>query len=546
MMAACIIYAWFHLLPVDMEDFLKGIGAISVFGSNILFWQQSGYFDKAAELKPLLHTWSLAVEEQYYLLFPVFLIATWRLGSRMVMLCMFVVFVMSLALSEWAVHSKPVAAYYLLPTRAWELVMGSMLALLPRPNPDTRHRALLEAGAIIGLALISIPVFTYSKNTVFPGLAAIPPTLGAALIIYCAFEKSFVGRVLSSSILVGIGLISYSTYLWHQPIFAFWRSKFETPDGAPIFIALSAASLLAGYLSWKYIEAPFRDKDNFSRKTVFILWGTASLAFLLFALGGIRGGYENRLPKNLRGDIGHYEFHKYLSEGFIDCTPPNLRLQAPDWEGFLRCKQSTDGIPDHIILGDSHAEHLFPGMANQEKFKSIGYYIQSSKPYINNPEFKEIFNTLKSTRKHQTVFLTMHYVGRIGEHDEEFPVHFSSTIDWLLKNGKSVVLVGDVPKFDADPAYCMHGLTNRNSKDPCSIPRETSNLQRKTYESSLQAMSEKFGIQYIAVDDIFCGDKECSMTDGQHIFYRDPNHLNLPGSLKVGALIAQRFQSPTR
>ena len=127
-MLVCIPLAWFWLLPRDMQDFSQSLVAVTVFASNILFWRESGYFDTAAELKPLLHTWSLAVEEQYYVIFPLFLMSFWRLGKRWIMILLVAVFVVSLALAQWASLAKPSAAFFLLPARGWELLVGAFAA----------------------------------------------------------------------------------------------------------------------------------------------------------------------------------------------------------------------------------------------------------------------------------------------------------------------------------------------------------------------------------------------------------------------------------
>jgi len=221
-MLVCIPFAWFWLLPSNMKDFSQSLVAVSVFASNILFWRESGYFDTAAELKPLLHTWSLSVEEQYYVLFPLFLMIFWKLGKRWILVTLGLVFVASLAVAQWAAYAKPAAAFYLLPPRGWELLIGAFAAFyLSQANRKDFGKGLSEFGGWLGVALILYAVFAYSKATPFPGFYALVPTLGTVLIILFATKQTAVGKLLGNKAFVGVGLISYSAYLWHQPLFAF-------------------------------------------------------------------------------------------------------------------------------------------------------------------------------------------------------------------------------------------------------------------------------------------------------------------------------------
>jgi peptidoglycan/LPS O-acetylase OafA/YrhL len=159
-MFVCVPFAWFWLLPSDMKDFSQSLVAVSVFASNILFWRESGYFDTAAELKPLLHTWSLAVEEQYYVIFPLFLMLCWKLGKRWILVLLGFIFLTSFAVAQWAAYAKPAAAFYLLPTRGWELLTGAFAAFyFSQANRREFCKGLSEFGGWLGVALILYAVF---------------------------------------------------------------------------------------------------------------------------------------------------------------------------------------------------------------------------------------------------------------------------------------------------------------------------------------------------------------------------------------------------
>ena len=220
------------------EDFSQSLIAVSFFVSNFLFWQESGYFETASELKPLLHTWSLAIEEQYYVLFPLFLMLVWWLRKRWILGAIIFIGIISLMLSQWGSQKIPSANYYLLPTRAWELMIGACIAFFflygsNKKDFVNNNKLISEVLALIGLIFICYSIVFFDEKTPFPSLYALVPTIGAALIILFTSSATKVGKLLSTKILVGIGLVSYSAYLWHQPLFAF--SRYITGGGLTLF-----------------------------------------------------------------------------------------------------------------------------------------------------------------------------------------------------------------------------------------------------------------------------------------------------------------------
>ncbi len=249
-LAACLPLAWHLMLPYQFKDFAKSVLAVLTFSSNILFWRESGYFAAATELKPLLHTWSLAIEEQFYVVLPLVIMAVWRFGLRPLTALLVIVATASLGLAEWASFKGIVVAnFYLMPTRAWELLIGALVGiwLLQRPAPVGRAAA---AASVLGLGLILYGVFRFDRSTPFPGLLALVPTLGTALVILCGSAPGGARRLLSLRPVVAIGLISYSAYLWHQPLYAFARlAKPEPSQRQLLFCGLIVATLVLGWLT---------------------------------------------------------------------------------------------------------------------------------------------------------------------------------------------------------------------------------------------------------------------------------------------------------
>lgn len=348
----CIPFAWLWLLPRDLKDFSESLVSVPLFSSNFLFWRESGYFDRAAEFKPLIHTWSLAVEEQYYLLFPLFTILIWRLGRKWLVALLVAVFVTSLSLAEWAAYERPSAAFFLLPTRAWELAIGALLALLPAALPIVRwHRAVGEIASIAGLTLIGFSVFAFDAATPFPSVFALLPTLGAALVILFATTHSIAGRVLGSRLFVGIGLTSFSAYLFHQPILAFARHNSVTGLSTSTLLALCVLTLALAYLSWQFVERPFRRHGAVRRGPLITLASSFSALFIAIGIYGI-------LVAGGRDSAANVEWitlgEKLTEQGYV-C----VERQSETLEGVELCDFGNRRSQDAVFLyGDSHADAI--------------------------------------------------------------------------------------------------------------------------------------------------------------------------------------------
>lgn len=367
-MAICIPFAWLLLLPNSMRDFSQSLVAVSLFASNFLFYGESGYFAPVAELKPLLHTWSLAVEEQYYLLFPLFIMLTWRLGKRLTLAFLGAAALLSLVASQWSAYHEPEAAFFLLPTRGWELAIGALIPFCSVRERTSEFRASTrEALSAAGLLLIAYAVLAFDRTTPFPSLYALIPTLGAGLIIVFATPATMVGRLLSVKLLVGIGLISYSAYLWHQPLFAFAHQRSMSPLHLPEMIALSIAALVLGYVTWRFVEQPFRSKSRVGRKTVFRFACLGSLFFIGFGIAGhVSNGFESYyVSKRLNADeaetyrllMQHTRLNRGRAVDNEDCLFWSRGIDGKVAERFDKCEKKYGEAL--VVIGDSHAINLY-------------------------------------------------------------------------------------------------------------------------------------------------------------------------------------------
>lgn len=277
--AACIPFTWVWMLPDTLENFGQSVVATLLFANNLLLAKTSGYWDIEAEFKPLLHTWSLGVEEQYYLVFPLLMLILWRWGRKPALIAIVVMLVASLIACEIGWRSHPAANFYLTTSRAWELLLGSVCAFVS-VRLDRRYNEVLST---IGMILIAIAIFGYDSNVPFPSLFTLVPVVGTGLVLLFARQGTVVCRILSLSPLVGIGLISYSVYLWHQPLIALARIYSPDPPDAAAMSILIAATFVLSWLTWKYVETPFRNRSVMPIRTVSA--GLATAATVLIAVG---------------------------------------------------------------------------------------------------------------------------------------------------------------------------------------------------------------------------------------------------------------------
>ena len=286
--------------PGELEDYSDSLISVVTFSSNIFFYLQSGYFSTASDEKPLLHTWSLAVEEQYYIVFPVLISSLWFMGKKKLTILIAAAALISLSFAQYLADTgRANFNFYLIFSRGWELLFGSLIALLSLPEKDIKNR-WREILGFTGLALIVYAIVFFDQSTPFPSIYGLIPVLGTCLVIIAANATSLVGRFLSHKFLVYIGLLSYSLYLWHQPILAFIRLKTIGEPSTLVLFAAILATFIAAYISYIFIEKPLKNKQRFPRRFIFqssliAIIAATSIGLLGLCLVGFQAGSSNIL-----------------------------------------------------------------------------------------------------------------------------------------------------------------------------------------------------------------------------------------------------------
>jgi len=358
-------YLW--MVPSDAIDFSQSLIAAPLFSANFLFFTENGYFDTAIEFKPLFHTWSLAVEEQFYVFFPLLIMSLWKFGFRVIIFSILILFLTSISLSEYMLRVDKMFSFYMLPTRGWQLLIGSSIAILQYKEIKFNQFWLINNFlSLLGLAMIVFSVTIFDKTSPMPGLYSLVPTIGSGLVIMFAQQNTLVRQVLSIKMLVGIGLISYSAYLWHQPIFAI-INIYRFGDVKPaMYGSAILVTLLLSYFTWKFVETPFRNKLQISLKKFLFIVLTTGLVIIFIGLTGIKTNGFEKIYKNklTTAELLFYknsqEIAKLKDKEKNKLAQSECILEYSNSSEFNKkfnsCRQKYHSF--NLIIGDSHAENL--------------------------------------------------------------------------------------------------------------------------------------------------------------------------------------------
>ncbi|TGQ64945.1 MAG: acyltransferase [Mesorhizobium sp.] len=450
------IAAWFILLPSDLHEFSLSVIAASTFWSNIYFWKTTNYFSIDAELRPLLHTWSLSVEEQYYIFAPILMYLIYRYFSRRWLTVLLPITIGSFALAVMATWLAPTAGFYLLPTRIWELALGAML-MLKKP-PALASRPAMELIGLAGFALIGIGFAAISESDPFPGYNALLPCVGTALLIYAGHRRPGVDtpatlatRVLQFAPLVWVGLISYSLYLVHWPINSFVHYLSLKTIGVPTILAMTVASFALAAFSWKYVEQPFRRKGAFTAPLPIFAFSASAIALLCMAgvAGALGNGFPQRFPdfSTERVRVGDWRNGVCFNEG-------GSRIE--DWN-LAGCTR-TSGFDTNVLLwGDSFAAHYVSGLeANAQRIQAnvIQYTYAGCPPDLTYFSYARPactrFNERALSVIHDANIQAVILSGRWTDYEVRGFDGLQKTIDRLHDMGVKVYVIGQSPEFVAD------------------------------------------------------------------------------------------------
>jgi peptidoglycan/LPS O-acetylase OafA/YrhL len=533
MIAAVLIAASYFYLPGDFEKVPKSALLATLFLSNVGFFLQTGYFAGGSETLPLLHTWSLAVEEQFYIGFPVLLILIARFvpGWRTAIIA--AIALLSFMIAVATQNGTSGFAFYLLPPRAWELFVGAVLATATMPklsNPLAR-----ETVSLAGFGAIAFAALTYSNATVFPGVTALLPVMGTAALLYSA-PGTMVGRLLETRAFVGVGLISYSLYLWHWPIIVFTEYSTEQSLAGGMSIAVMVASVAAAYLSWRFVERPFRQSSRFDRKAIFKGTGLAmgaacAVSACLMALNGWPGRFSTEALR--------------LDAASADVSPVRATCIRDTLGGDLAgCTLGAKTAPTMLVWGDSHGVEM--AWALSEKIGKQGASLMqrtrgSCPPILGYsrpidplcPRFNDaVLDVIKAQPNLKTIVLAGFWAGGAYSTAEN-GAKLDKTIKSLLALNRRVVLIGPVPPQPFNVPRHLANLAQRGVAFADAGAAPGDHLKKSAWIGAYFARWSAHGVEIIEPSKLLCGPEVCAASRSGVPLYFDSHHLSLAGARLV-------------
>ncbi|KTR07047.1 hypothetical protein NS365_05225 [Aureimonas ureilytica] len=535
---ATAVYGLWGLYPTEYKELGGSIAATLAFASNFFFYSLSDYFRPDVEIKPLLHTWSLAVEEQYYLVFPLFLVLAYRYSRRLVVPLIVGIGLVSFALSVWLVRSQPAAAFYLSPPRFWEMLVGSFLALAPLPA--LRARWSREIVSILGLGAILASALFYKSGAPFPGFRALPPVLGAAAVLYAGEHgTSWVARLLSMRPMVVIGLMSYSLYLWHWPIAAFAHLWFDRPLEVQDSWVLLPLTAVLSFVSWHFVERPFRKPGVMSRSR---LWATnLSLSGIGIVLGIavlFGSGFPSRFTPQVAAMASNLEYDDAAVYRRGTCFIDSNIQSASDFSTDV-CLARDPAKPNLLLIGDSHAAHLWIGL--KEALPSMNVMQAAStgcKPVIGGkglPNCVAFMNGIfeRLNELHPSLVLLS---GRWSPDDLPY---VTATASKLKADGWNVVVSGPIVEYQIALARI---LADADRDHHPGLPAERLVSLPKKVDALLRERMASVSVPYVSVYELMCPNGVCQTTtsDGDPMQW-DYGHLTKQGSIELAKRIVKQL-----
>ena len=541
MLAVCAAVAYATMLPGELVAFAKSMLATALFSSNLFFHQSSGYFAPAAHAMPLLHTWSLAVEEQFYLVWPLLLMALARSAQRAAVWLAAGIAALSFSAATWGLSQDPSGSFYLSHTRAWELLIGALLVWLP-PRA-LAHRALRELLAGLGLAAILVAVKFFNQGTPFPGPMALVPVLGAAALIAAgAAGPTAVGRLLSLRPVVFVGTVSFSLYLWHWPLIVFAQTALFLEQTAAIRTLLVLMAFGLAVLSWRFVETPFR-RGAPARPTRRVLARAATVMAAFVATSSIAvmaRGFPDRFDaqQQLLASYESYEGDKAYRAGSCFVVQPG---DAFDRQACLTRDASQPAL---LIVGDSHAAHLWPGLHAAATTASVLQATRTGCRPLLKPLHPDEPACQRFFRELFTDWLPAHPVDALvlaGRwHPSDLPF-LLSTLQALQPHARQVMVVGPAPQYaSALPRLLVHAL---RSNDPDAVGK---GLVRAEFalDASMRSLLRDSPARYFSLIDTLCPQGACRLYASADVPLQfDYGHFTIEGSKVVGATLTRAIQS---
>ena len=560
---ASFVCGWFVLLPADYKQLGKHMAAGAAFVSNFAFWNESGYFDSGSKLKPLLHLWSLGIEEQYYIFWPFIVLYAWKRKISLFKVCL-VLLALSFAINIFTAKNNAVAAFYSPLSRFWELLIGSVLAyssLQTAKIPKSTHAANWEAWA--GVALLAIGVYFINSERRFPGFWALFPTLAAYLLIKAGPKAWFNQVVLSNRLFVWVGLISFPLYLWHWPLLVFAEIKLGAM-GLYTKLGLVALSILLSWLTYRFVERPIRF-GNLIVETKKIPLTLCTILLAIAMLGGYtyqRDGFGLRFPKFIQALLNN---QPKLDEGWR--TGQCILDQGHPSSEFSPICVDKDKRPLLFLWGDSHAAALYPGLKHLQDTGAYAFgvaqrtgavcppIIGDARPWCNeiNTDSFKLIKELKPEIVMMYAYWSHGLDGKGGFGGLYDLKKLDATVAELRQAGvKKVILMGPTPYWkNSLPHNIVETWKKAKTVAKPSLYMSYGDFGLVTelplYDKQMREIAKRLDISYISGLDFLCNSDGCrtrDSEDGVKVASVDYGHLTVDAAQTYLKRIAPLIFAP--
>ncbi len=568
-----LAFGYWFLFPDDYLDLAKS-AVFSAFSiPNLFFFWNTGYFDQDAELMPLLHLWSLGIEEQFYLVWPGLILLLARRSPSALTYILIILIGASFSASVLELGSDPKAAFFLPHFRVWELSLGALIAVLP-----IRLSSKLSAITIssLGLVLIIAPALLLSSTSKFPGFAAIAPTVGTALVIISGNKNRHgLNIVLSTRPFVLVGLLSYSLYLWHWPVIVFWRHYFNgrnfTPTEGGVILVITC---ILAFISWRWIETPVR-MGRLSRKNSFAFGFSGLLTLVILGTSIIISqGVKSRFSSQVGQLLSRHEMWWKWKCPYSDTGPT-----VETFLGRAECVfgEQWDGSQRKAVLwGNSHAEHLTPifEVAAKETGTSVALWPASCLPFVSKDGIRMMWNgdpILMSERcglardkfiekldahpEISRVILSANWAAADGRlfrtnPDERFSISMDllreglqDLVNRVTKPGRKIIILGDIPYNGLDLRACFLAESAPLFRARCPEGDKILRSQFERYNKSAdEAISSIKGAEVVLLGERMCGEVYCDSQINGESLYRDNDHWRRNLSSKTAEALSERLR----
>ena len=537
---SCLVFGWFGLLGDEFKQLGKHMAAGAGFVSNFFLWQESGYFNNAAETKPLLHLWSLAIEEQFYIFWPLIVWVTWK--RKTLFLIVFIgLIVASLAYNMHLVRLDPTATFFSPATRIWELLAGVLLAYMRvRPTAWQPSQRQLQIASTLGVLLLAIGFYRIDRGRPYPGTWALLPILGSFCLIFAGPTAWFNRFVLSNRLLVWIGLISFPLYLWHWPILSLIRIV-ESGAPEPYFrnIALVLSVLLA-WATYYFVEKPIRSDGRSSLKITVLSACVAALGVAGFVI--FKG---NGLPTRPAAQINGVNTWDNLTFA----TPCKFITNGPNHDDWCNIGNAPNKPPTTVLIGDSVGNNFAPMLQSYSEqagnsafvfrqfgrgfchgFADIGYencqeLIKETQSYI---EKTPIIDTVILAANWPLYFNGFDRIGSTPVSSQQFKAAFEKNVAYYQGLGKRVI-VFLAPPVGANPRACLTRPIRLSDKSSCNLALPEALHNDGQYRAYFSAYLKSKNIETFDPFKYMCDATSCKVTDGTLIYYVDHEHFSIFG-----------------